>query len=808
MSSGVYPNAIFYQDKDPLKSVIVADQIPLPLFNCVAIEGGGVRGAAYAGCFYILEKYGLLKNVKHVSGASVGAITALFLALGFTVDECYKELYSMPMDKFLEGSQSWSWTPDILATARKVISIATNQHLSLSDGVEFYNWIAAQVEKKLGKKGATFRDLHNYILKETANGGTTRLKNLYVAATDITLELPERKFFSYESTPDMPIALAIRASSSYPGVFKAVEWDGHKYADGGIMDNLPAKFFDKKEFVPEGYTLNELGHNPGVLSLKIDSRREIEQVLWGVQHTVSVQTKTEIGGQIYNAAVESVDTDMVRSRPTIALPDGDISSLNFTIDEKGKVNLISTAEKTTQEYLENLVKASYGATIYKSEQEWLENQSIDNLARIIKSYEDQRQEILKKNTAPVVVNLSFTLPFDPYNPSLTDITEHLQFLYYYLNYRVAKIINPSVALDRPYPVKHINIKPVRSQDRWDVNLEKEMEARLEVVSKHLVLVEEQIKQSVSDFEENIESSEIKQKLHDNLYFDDIALVTGMYEYSKLLREEKSDLELKLGKVKKEEAVEVKEIKPQAELNSNNHPLVMKQNQTVSKPSTFDPNYYHLFAIKMQEAQNRHDLSAPLRAVIQYFDQFHPELVFRSSNEAHNVLFTLNLLNEYDTKIFLIAGMLYLQSKKEKEVPDMRIFKQIYGPYFVKFPEPPKNMYDLSKILNQQGTDLLVSAYRIEELMHFFTRTENSKQGPTIDIDHLFGASAKSFFATSKEKSKKTKSENSFEGVAMQSIFKPSTNHLRLEETQMKVVPSRDMIMRGQVNESLAFNNKN
>ena len=39
---------------------------------------------------------------------------------------------------------------------------------------------------------------------------------------------------------DVPISKAARASSSYPGVFAPCIYKGHKFVDGGILDNVPA----------------------------------------------------------------------------------------------------------------------------------------------------------------------------------------------------------------------------------------------------------------------------------------------------------------------------------------------------------------------------------------------------------------------------------------------------------------------------------------------------------------------------------------------------------------------------------------
>jgi predicted acylesterase/phospholipase RssA len=48
---------------------------------------GGVKGIAYVGAMKVLEKEGILKNIKRVGGTSAGSINAVLFAAGFTNQE-------------------------------------------------------------------------------------------------------------------------------------------------------------------------------------------------------------------------------------------------------------------------------------------------------------------------------------------------------------------------------------------------------------------------------------------------------------------------------------------------------------------------------------------------------------------------------------------------------------------------------------------------------------------------------------------------------------------------------------------------
>src|SRR5690349_20642627 len=57
----------------------------------LALEGGGVKGLFYLGLFLALEKMGLLKDIKRISGTSIGAFFGAGLAIGFSPAEMQKK---------------------------------------------------------------------------------------------------------------------------------------------------------------------------------------------------------------------------------------------------------------------------------------------------------------------------------------------------------------------------------------------------------------------------------------------------------------------------------------------------------------------------------------------------------------------------------------------------------------------------------------------------------------------------------------------------------------------------------------------
>lgn len=75
-------------------------------------------------------------------------------------------------------------------------------------------------------------------------------RDIYFIGTNISTGFAE--VFSYERTPRICIADAVRISMSMPLFFASKRSPrGDVYVDGGLIDNYPIKLFDRKEYVEE-----------------------------------------------------------------------------------------------------------------------------------------------------------------------------------------------------------------------------------------------------------------------------------------------------------------------------------------------------------------------------------------------------------------------------------------------------------------------------------------------------------------------------------------------------------------------------
>ena len=210
MTSTQQSNRITYRCCD-----LASDQITTLIFG-----GGGVYGFLYLGLLKFCEEQGVLHQVKHVIGVSVGSMMSLYLALGYTYPEIYKSImYEIDLSKILE------------INADNIFNIL--DQLGINNGAYVEETIKNIIAAKGMSPYLTFKDLAQMKCGPQLNIGYTRSfhNDFFMANAD--------------TTPDMPIWLAIRASISIPIILTPVMDynDNDILCDGGIVNNTPIKWY-------------------------------------------------------------------------------------------------------------------------------------------------------------------------------------------------------------------------------------------------------------------------------------------------------------------------------------------------------------------------------------------------------------------------------------------------------------------------------------------------------------------------------------------------------------------------------------
>ena len=183
-------------------------------FRNLALEGGGVWGIGYVGVLEVLESRGLLGPIERVAGTSAGSIIAMLVSLRYRPAEIRGIIEALDFSRFEDDGD-----PLRLGT-----------EYGYYRGAYALQLFRQYVDDRLGDPEATFGDLQAW-------GG----RDLRVFATDLATHAARE--FSAGASPDVPLAVAIRASMSIPLFFAATDLDGQILVDGGTVFNYPIYSF-------------------------------------------------------------------------------------------------------------------------------------------------------------------------------------------------------------------------------------------------------------------------------------------------------------------------------------------------------------------------------------------------------------------------------------------------------------------------------------------------------------------------------------------------------------------------------------
>lgn len=302
----------------------------------LVFEGGGALGIAYLGVLHYLYQYNILQNVKRVAGTSAGAITACITSFNLPFTEIKNLVDTLDYNKIPEK--------DIPTNLNKIPSAILNEFEKIFPDFEcvyrlvknygwysseyFYNWMQKQIEgqfdhsKKLPPY--TFADFKN----SSIHNENRPFLDLYIIGTDLSYR--SSQIFSYETTPDMEVAEAVRISMSIPLFFEAVKLNENKiekyhspnvFCDGGVLWNYPINIFDSMLFNEN----NKSGTNSQTIGAKFFHKikyYEINNLLNFVKNLHLSQL--QIQQDIFNRSPQ----DIVRS---IQIFTGNVSPIDFNI---------------------------------------------------------------------------------------------------------------------------------------------------------------------------------------------------------------------------------------------------------------------------------------------------------------------------------------------------------------------------------------------------------------------------------------------------------------------------------------------
>lgn len=236
-------------------------------YKNLVFSGGGVLGIAYLGALRYFYETQIISSIENLAGTSAGAITACLSCFNLPFSELETLLgsldYSKVPDKddqddriFNNDAEFRSIPKAIKAQLDKIFgNVDCVYRLIKSYGwyssQYFYTWIqqqiATQFDANKKKPPYTFADFEN----TSIHIDKRPFKKLFIVGTDISRSIS--RVFSYDATPNMEVAEAVRISMSVPLLFESIssnlgdpqDTKANLYVDGGMLYNYPIDLFDK-----------------------------------------------------------------------------------------------------------------------------------------------------------------------------------------------------------------------------------------------------------------------------------------------------------------------------------------------------------------------------------------------------------------------------------------------------------------------------------------------------------------------------------------------------------------------------------
>ena len=185
-------------------------------------QGGGIRGIAHAGVLKALEDNGI--SIEAIGGTSSGGLIAALYAMGYSPYYIYvlfkryaKEITELDSGMIISG----------------VGNLMMNKKISIS-GL---------------KNGESIEKAYDALAQRRGIRKIGDIKNipLVIPTVDVmkskeyvfTNCIPENKTGNVGYITDISVGKAVRASSSFPGIFCPCCYQTHIFLDGGALDNVP-----------------------------------------------------------------------------------------------------------------------------------------------------------------------------------------------------------------------------------------------------------------------------------------------------------------------------------------------------------------------------------------------------------------------------------------------------------------------------------------------------------------------------------------------------------------------------------------
>lgn len=191
----------------------------------LALSGGGIRGIAHAGVLKALDENNITIDI--IGGTSAGGLIASLYAIGYVPENIF-----MAFKRYAKDIVSLNYGPLISG----FIGNKKSKFIGFNTGINMEKTYSNFAKEK-GIENINEIKMPIVIPSVDLNNGKEYI---------FTNQLPKEKDDNVEYINDISLGKAIRASSSFPGIFYPCDFKKHRFLDGGVLDNIPVKEVKKQ----------------------------------------------------------------------------------------------------------------------------------------------------------------------------------------------------------------------------------------------------------------------------------------------------------------------------------------------------------------------------------------------------------------------------------------------------------------------------------------------------------------------------------------------------------------------------------
>jgi len=276
------------------------------------LSGGGMCAIAHVGALLELSKHISLKMIKEWMGVSAGALMAMFMCIGYTLDEIEEVCIKFDFTNI----KDYDSVPGCLL------------HFGIDTGERLHRLINAFLHVKGISSDFTFKQCHEKF-------GSL----LKVIATDLNDATPIT--FSLKDTPDYKISNAVRASMSVPYYFQPFicPVTNHYLVDGAVISNYPLFILpDEEHHRTLGVIIRTSVDKVDDL-MNLDMSKLLPRPL-----LISAMEKGNLELKVYNSKCIQINL-------------GSLNVLDFSFDKETKNHIMEKGKKAVNDFFKkNTIK--------------------------------------------------------------------------------------------------------------------------------------------------------------------------------------------------------------------------------------------------------------------------------------------------------------------------------------------------------------------------------------------------------------------------------------------------------------------